>query len=109
MDERKRVEIDTVERACIAADKRYKGHKHSGRILVLRSEERSWKPFHWDGFADHVETIILPMRHEEMFFEPDVGILADALAKHLSRISDPPEVPLADMRLGASSSGKRAG
>ena len=86
MDARKRSDIDTVERACIAADKRYKGRRHTGPILLLRSEERTWKPFHWEEFTEDLETVCLPIRHEEMFFEPDVKILADALARHLDAL-----------------------
>lgn len=83
VDERKRKIVDDVERACFAADVRYQGRKHPGTIKLLRSEERAWKSFAWDRFAARVDEVFLPMRHFEMFFEPDVGVLAEALAAHL--------------------------
>ena len=71
--------VDEVERACFAADVRYAGRHHPGTITVIRSRERKWKTFAWERFADYVDEIVLPIRHHEMFFDPDVSHLAAAL------------------------------
>lgn len=84
LETRARSIVDEVERACFAADVRYKGRHHPGTITLVRSQERVWKTFGWDKYADRVDEVVLPMRHLEMFFEPDVGILAEALSAALA-------------------------
>lgn len=85
LDDEKRTTVDNVERACVAADVRFHGRKHPGTLHLIRTEERAWKTFAWERFCDTLEVTLIPAQHVEMFFEPDVGHLADAIEGILNR------------------------
>jgi thioesterase domain-containing protein/acyl carrier protein len=69
-----------VEKVCTVADLAYKGKRFDGPLWLLRSSDEMHKEFDWSPFAARVEKVSLRLKHIDMFFEPSVAELANAVS-----------------------------
>jgi len=79
--------MDKVQEACTKANSVYDPAVFEGKVHLIRADDTvDWK-LDWGPVSNEWEEYILPIRHQKMFQEPDVEILANKIREIVDQSS----------------------